>query len=185
MARKKIKQYRVATFLVLVISLLILVIFLLNIQTIFENLGKDTTFSGRTIIWPKILEMLDRALYTGFGFGAFWVNGTITKFETSSYFGWEVNHAHNGYIELLLDTGLVGFVLFIILVFSYIKRITKISTSSNEGRFISGFSTAFIIFFILMNITQILIFKQNSFYWSFFCFIYAYMGNTQFKESIK
>jgi O-antigen ligase len=109
----RVKQRKIAMLFAISATSLLLTLFIINVQDIFLSLGKDTTFSGRTIIWPKLLDMLAGNWMTGFGFGAFWVNGTITKLETSLYFGWVVNHAHNGFLELILDTGIIGLILFI------------------------------------------------------------------------
>ncbi len=171
---KKVRQKNIATIFVLVVSVSILSIFISNVTVIFESLGKDTTFSGRTIIWPKLIEMLSEDPFLGFGYGAFWENGTATRIETSFYFTWIVNHAHNGFLELLLDMGILGMILFISVTIFMLKTLKTVSKEPNTT-FIVSLVLSYTIFTYLMNITQIFLNKQNSFYWCFFVFLYCYI----------
>lgn len=77
--------------------------------------GKDMTFTGRTEIWDIVTEHIRRSPLLGSGYGAYWT-GPVAG--TDSYdFILRLNFypasAHNGYLDLLNDLGIVGlFVLF-------------------------------------------------------------------------
>ncbi|WP_066190754.1 O-antigen ligase family protein [Gracilibacillus timonensis] len=70
---------------------------------ITDILGKDLTLTGRTRIWAEIFETLPQSLWYGFGINSKVLAGVVTDFA-----------AHNMILQLLLDSGIIGFMLFII-----------------------------------------------------------------------
>ncbi|MGH6880350.1 MAG: O-antigen ligase family protein [Hypericibacter sp.] len=71
----------------------------------------DITFTGRLPLWEVIWDQIMKHFWTGYGFGAFWdVAGSDNSFGFSKAVGWlgVVGQAHNGYLDLFLQTGLVG-----------------------------------------------------------------------------
>lgn len=71
----------------------------------------DLTFTGRLPLWEAIWDQITKHFWTGYGFGAFWdVAGSDNSFGFSKSVGWlgVVGQAHNGYLDLFLQTGLVG-----------------------------------------------------------------------------
>ena len=80
-----------------------------NLQTKFsfivENiLGKDLTFSGRSIIWKKSIEMVRAKPFFGFGY--------LTSSEYTYFLG--NNHPHNYYLYILTMGGIVLFALLLL-----------------------------------------------------------------------
>ena len=76
--------------------------------------GKDITFSGRTILWDKVLNSISKSIFIGFG--------VQTEDSLISYF--ELNyagHSHNLALQVLFQTGILGsmFWLLIILCTAY------------------------------------------------------------------
>jgi O-antigen ligase len=75
-----------------------------------ESLGRDPTFTGRTDIWMAALTLWSDSPLFGYGFNA---AGTIVgPFLKSRLFDSAVD-SHNGYIDVLLNTGAVGLIIFI------------------------------------------------------------------------
>src|SRR5207237_978175 len=66
-------------------------------------LGRDATLTGRTDIWAGLLPDLMRQPIFGYGFSGFW---TVTRISEH-----EIGQAHNGYLEVCLQLGFVGFLL--------------------------------------------------------------------------
>ena len=75
------------------------------------KLPLDTTFTGRTDVWQYAADNLGGHLLTGHGFQAFW--GTAERLYGSSDAGWAgtAAHAHNGYLDMVVETGLPGLLL--------------------------------------------------------------------------
>jgi O-antigen ligase len=75
---------------------------------VLSLLGKDPTLTGRTELWAIVTsEIFDRPLQ-GWGFFAFWDASNPVANDISASLGWEVPNAHNGLLEMLLETGFVG-----------------------------------------------------------------------------
>ncbi len=109
---------------------------LLGLSTIFLTLGllnglvgmtpldlvrqikSDLTFTGRTEIWSFLYEKVQDRLIGGFGFGAFWGQGMDSPSLTAPYaYIWYLDSAHNGYLEIVANCGLLGlFAMFLVLV---------------------------------------------------------------------
>jgi len=88
--------------------------------------GRDPTLTGRTDLWVYLLSMHTNPLF-GTGYESFWL-GTRLEFVWRKY--WLFNEAHNGYLEVYLNLGLIGlFLLSMFLIASY-RRIWKLAASS-------------------------------------------------------
>ncbi|MEX2175328.1 MAG: O-antigen ligase family protein [Pirellulaceae bacterium] len=67
---------------------------------------ESDTLSGRAFIWPNVLYYIGQRPWLGYGYEAFW---TPAHIDTISHeLQWGLREAHNGYLELLLSTGIVG-----------------------------------------------------------------------------
>lgn len=79
-----------------------------GIAALTHALPVDPTFTGRTEIWSFAIDALQGHLLTGHGFDAFW-NTAGTRFggEQQDWAG-TASHAHNGYLDMVVGTGLPG-----------------------------------------------------------------------------
>jgi O-antigen ligase len=88
--------------------------------------GKDPTLTDRTKIWAFVLEMHTNPL-VGTGYQSFWLGPRLAYFWENSGLGY-LNEAHNGYLEVYLELGLVGVALLIgFLVASYLRICSKLT----------------------------------------------------------
>jgi exopolysaccharide production protein ExoQ len=69
--------------------------------------GKDPTLSDRTIIWNILLNMQAHPIL-GTGYDSFWVGPRVWQFAEQFAL---LNEAHNGYLEVYLNLGIIGVVL--------------------------------------------------------------------------
>ena len=65
--------------------------------------------SGRNLAWPAVIEQIKKGPVLGFGRDAMSTTG-VQQWLLDEH-GESFPHPHQGYLELLLDTGVVGFVL--------------------------------------------------------------------------
>jgi exopolysaccharide production protein ExoQ len=80
---------------------------------LMQLLGRDATLSGRLGIWDAVWQRILERPWFGYGYAAFWRGWTGPSFEVSAAVHFLVFHAHNGYLDLWLQIGLVGLLLFI------------------------------------------------------------------------
>jgi exopolysaccharide production protein ExoQ len=88
-----------------------------NPDFIFELLDKDPTLTGRTDLWPYVIDSIYERPVLGWGYVGFWTPSNPRAVEISSLMGWGsyVAEAHNGFLQILLYIGVVGTVYFLFL----------------------------------------------------------------------
>ena len=87
----------------------------LDITEEFATMGRQSnveSLSGRVPLWNELLEAVEQRPFAGYGFGSFWNEKNIRKY--SEKFAWNIPHAHNAYIDLVLATGGVGLALYLL-----------------------------------------------------------------------
>src|SRR5438874_455375 len=129
-----------------------------------EALGRGSGLSGRTKLWTRLLE-LDTNPIVGTGFESFWL---VTKPELlEGIFFFVPDEAHNGYLEIYLDLGLIGvFFLVGLLVATFWKIRLTLFRNFEWGRCQLGFLGAVILY----NWTEAA-FKSHSSIWFVFYII--------------
>lgn len=94
-------------------ALMLLIIFsillLNNAETVVGTSGKDLTFNGRSDLWGLVISKILERPWLGYGFSGFWTSNTASNLRAT--YDWASN-AHNGFLELLLELGLLGFLTF-------------------------------------------------------------------------
>jgi exopolysaccharide production protein ExoQ len=81
---------------------------------VLEALGRNATLSGRTQIWSLLLESIGKRPLLGYGFYAFWLGMTGESANAIVGAHWMFGYAHNGILEICLQLGLVGTLLFFV-----------------------------------------------------------------------
>ncbi len=79
---------------------------------IFEKIadltGHESTLMGRAELWGELLALHTNPIF-GVGFESFWLGDNANPIWDVRW--WHVDEAHNGYLEVYLDLGLVGLFL--------------------------------------------------------------------------
>jgi len=114
----------VSSFLILFISI---VLFSPHLISVIPNaFGKDLTFTGRLDLWIYMLREVNKHLFFGTGFQGFWVMTNVDVLVLYEEFVWIPFQAHNGYIDILNEVGLIGFSFFVLMVDFYFVNLWKI-----------------------------------------------------------
>jgi O-antigen ligase len=80
-----------------------------NAEILIGTSGKDMTLSGRSDLWEMIIAKIWERPLLGYGFYGFWTSPDATNLRAT--LDWASN-AHNGFLELLLELGFLGFLTF-------------------------------------------------------------------------
>lgn len=85
-----------------------------NSTALLGSIGKDATLTGRTDMWPYMIDMIAKQPWLGYGYNGFWHDwdspGAVVWYAAK----WTAPNAHNGVIDLLLQLGLLGTMVFAI-----------------------------------------------------------------------
>jgi exopolysaccharide production protein ExoQ len=130
-------------------GLYLLLFFVLGMQgQLAGAVGKDPTLTDRTKIWAFVLSMHTNPLI-GTGYQTFWLGPRLQWFWTMAHLG-SLNEAHNGYLEIYLELGLIGDALLVFFLISSYRHICQ-KLTSNPAIAIFGMATWVIIVFYNMS----------------------------------
>ena len=112
----------------------------------------DPTFTGRTDIWAFTLDQASHRPFGGFGFRSFWrVGADSPALQVAGTFTSRTAHAHNGYIDILLNGGAVAVALFLPVLVGGLHVAGKIADRS----FLAGVAClGFMVFSVLYNLLE-------------------------------
>lgn len=102
----------------------------------FTTMGRDeeaadpSKLTGRLPIWTHALERVVEQPVVGYGYGAFWTTGRLDEFERLN--GWALFHSHSTYLESLLNLGLIGTSLGLIVLLLVFHR-SRLLTRQGDG----------------------------------------------------
>jgi exopolysaccharide production protein ExoQ len=131
--------------LFIAISIITIVIFYESLlEIILGFLGKDLTLTGRTSIWLALIPIIEDNIYLGVGYSAFWPN--VEDFLGYSWMSL-LNHAHNAYIELIVDLGIIGSGICILFIIKSIR--TSFLEMSGEAK---GADVIFVLWCVVASI---------------------------------
>jgi O-antigen ligase len=91
---------------------------------VFAAAGKDASLTGRIPLWRELIQMGSRTAVLGSGFASFWLNPARLS-ELWSRVNWTPTTAHNGYIEVFLDLGIIGLLILFFLLVQTFKNIIR------------------------------------------------------------
>jgi O-antigen ligase len=109
-----------------------------------QTLGRGSTLSGRTVLWAALLALHTNPIF-GTGFESFWLGDRLKQLEGIFFF--IPNEAHNGYLEIYLELGLIGvFLLIALFVATFWKIRLELFRNFEWGRYRLGFLSAVILY---------------------------------------
>jgi O-antigen ligase len=135
-----------------------------NVEAALELVGKDTSLTGRVPLWEFLLDQARERPWLGYGYSAFWLGWTgPSEFVSHVTGGWYPSHAHNGLLNLGLQLGLTGVVLFLLGMASAVHRALR---SLRDGPPAGGvFSLSMLSLLLLTSISESTILTHDSLFW--------------------
>jgi O-antigen ligase len=90
--------------------------------------GRDPTLTDRTKIWAMLLSMHTNPV-VGTGYESFWLGPRLDWIWSQGGLG-KINEAHNGYLEVYLNIGLIGLSLLVLFLIVSYRTICKKLTAN-------------------------------------------------------
>jgi exopolysaccharide production protein ExoQ len=129
----------------------------------FAITGRNASLTDRIPLWKDLIQMGNRHALVGSGLGGFWDPERITTIWDK--YPWGPLAAHNGYLDIFLDLGLVGLFIFLLVAFQGHRIILASSESGNRLRTLKYI---FFMTILLHNFTESTLLKAASFMWQLF-----------------
>jgi exopolysaccharide production protein ExoQ len=114
-----------------------------NIGTVSSSLGRDATLTGRTAIWAELLPVVMAQPVLGSGYGSFWTTPRQALYR--------VPNGHNGYLDVLLELGAMGLVLYTAWLLSCAGRLHDALAEHYEW---ASLAICFLIMALVYNYTE-------------------------------
>jgi exopolysaccharide production protein ExoQ len=133
-----------------------------HLEEVTGLLGKDPAMTGRLPLWIVAGVMALQRPWFGYGFNAFWLPDQTYTPRIWHLLTWMPPQAHNGVLELWLELGLVGTVLFLAVFTFYLAKAAKFLRHHSEPT--AAWPIAFFIFLFLSNLTTAFFLQGNNIY---------------------
>ena len=115
------------------------------------NLEATEHLTGRVPLWQALLDQIGQHPWLGAGFAAFWSPLNLARMGSSEVAG--APSAHNGFLEELLNTGVVGFVILLAFCLSVLTMALR---RGRKGDAMGWLVFMFMVFYLLLNLTNAL-----------------------------
>lgn len=137
-----------------------------NWVEILDYFDRDPTLSTRTLIWHLVISAkIPGSPYLGYGRGVFWDSvGLTTGFESFAYH--VPPHAHNGFLDLILDVGFIGFSFFCVTWFMTYVRAARLAYDRKEAAYL--WPLLFLSMLVLFNTFESYLARLTTLYWILF-----------------
>lgn len=144
------------------------------IPSALEALGKDSTLTGRTILWKfGVGHFWDHPL-TGYGFKAFWSEPSYTRDYLRAYVDPRTSIFHNGYIEIIVALGFIGGGIGISIFVATVVRVAR--WYIRDATITSAYYLYCMLFMLIASLVEPLLFGVHSFNHILVVLAFCYAG---------
>jgi exopolysaccharide production protein ExoQ len=157
---------RVLTRRLVAVAVAVLLLLVTQYQALFALLNRDVTLTGRTTLWTIAVSMIALHPVAGVGYAAFWRGWEGGSAAFWALTGWEVPNAHNGALDLMLDLGAVGVVVYGVGLAVVTRRAIRLARTGGEP--LAAWPLFFLMFTLLINVTSDTLLANNSIYFALY-----------------
>ncbi|MPR35968.1 O-antigen ligase family protein [Salmonirosea aquatica] len=165
---KSVKIQYVVFVLVFILMITIVLIGASAENFVVELTGKDFTFTGRVGLWDMVITSIMQKPLIGYGYGAFWLGEMGESGKINAALELIYDTAHNGYLDLALDLGIIGLLLFLFIMLTYLVIFFNNFFIHRKEEYLWGFT--FLFLQLIYNFFEGNLVKQNNLYWILFLF---------------
>ncbi len=123
--------------------------------------SERSSLSSRIMIWKSSALMLKNNFIFGIGPGNFQNKYLEYQKYFPPYLEWAVPEPHNIYLAFWLQSGIIGFTGFIILIFSWLKKITKEILNNQKNSHILAVSLGIMTYILIHGIFDTTYWKND------------------------
>jgi exopolysaccharide production protein ExoQ len=175
---KKISAGRVFSFITLTAILSFIVYAFIAtpdlVNAFLGNFDEDITFTGRTWLWEDVLREASKHLWLGAGFQGFWVVTNEDLLRLYEIYPWLPKQAHNGYVDLINEVGIIGTAIFLFMIISYFKNVIKLHQTQIWAWFV--------VAVLIINLQESTLFHGGVLTGSMFVFAYLVVMMRKFDQ---
>ena len=176
-----LRRFSSATYLPVIASLVVIgtVVSIVVTRVVFDAtlleviaplVGRNPNLTGRTdAIWEPLSIIALKNPILGVGYGGFWITPIMLDAKRT------FNQAHNGYLDIWIELGVVGILLFCMVVLEFFRKAT-VAFKYNTDR--GSFLLAFLLISLIHNFTESSYLKTTALLWYLFILLMVVCSNT-------
>jgi exopolysaccharide production protein ExoQ len=147
-------------------------------ETLTTFLHRDITLTGRSKIWEYATTSFFKRPLLGYGYGAFWWVADESR-QALALIGYKTPHAHNGFLDLGLQLGVFGVVLFAAGWLAAVWAALRFQRIHRAGE--ARWPLLYLLFIILYSFTENSLLTPNSLFW----ILYVAAGTTVIRQPLR
>ncbi len=141
----------------------ILLWFSANAVVVLNSIGKDATLTGRADMWPYMVDIIAKQPWLGYGYSAVWIDWDSPGAYVWRAAKWVTPNAHNGFLDLWLELGLLGVLVFAIdFGKTLFKGITRLQLSNSAVEF---WPLLYLTYMVIANLGESSLLSRNDIFW--------------------
>jgi exopolysaccharide production protein ExoQ len=146
-----------------------------DLLSLLAGAGKDATMSSRIPLWQQLLIFIEQRPLLGWGYDAFFTDANYAFRIIEEKIFFKPYYAHNGYLEVLLGLGAVGFaaMIWLFLRFTWMAA-RQLFLSDSNPLFLLCF--IYVPVFIIQNTAEATILQRNSMSWALFVLLFLHLA---------
>ena len=158
------KFRRVHVIIVGVLLIIAAIIIFTNTDLIFGMFNRSSSLTGRIPMWSHLFNFyFSKKPLTGYGFNAFWyIPSHRINMQQAAGYPDQIIIADNGFIDILVNTGYIGFILFSVFYVGLWWRSIKYAVKASD--IIGLFPIALMAYTLIANVSWSLIFENEGFF---------------------
>lgn len=140
---------------------------------VLHLIGRTPDMTGRLALWEAVSESIAKRPWLGYGFSAFWQGMTGESAIVLDAVGWMAGYSHNGFLDLVLHTGVTGLAVFGVgYALTWVRAVSASCVARERD---SVWICTYLSFLLAYNLTEGSLLTQNSLYWALYAAIAARM----------
>ncbi len=134
-----------------------------TLPAMLQLLHRDEGLTGRLNLWNAVLLAISKRLWLGYGFNAFWQGMKGESGYVLVAVGWAPKYAHNGFLDLVLDLGVLGLLVFAIGYLTFWRQAIVFVTRAPSR--VAIWLCTYLAFILFYNLTEGPVLSQNNISW--------------------
>lgn len=140
-------------------------------KTVLSSVGKETTLTGRTILWAFGWDAFTTHPWLGWGYKGYWESTQSTVFYLRYVIGQDLWFFHNNLLEVAVAFGIMGPILFIAALVNAFRMTLRVFT--RDLSYISLWYLLFVVFISIASMAEYPLFLNHSLWQFLFVAVYV------------
>jgi exopolysaccharide production protein ExoQ len=171
-------RYRIFTFLSAFTVVSGLALALISVAGILpgvgaDMVGRDRTLTGRTYIWDEVRRAGWESPIFGVGYGGYWEGHRV--FPVVGI----VNEGHNGYLDVFVETGVVGILLILVLIAAFARDANREKTRHYDW---ACLRIVLLLLVVAHNFTETSLLRPTTHLWVLFTYVCTALPQARFRK---